>query len=467
MARKILLIDDDEQITDVLSILLERNGYELRVASDGPSALQIAGGSEVDVILLDLRLGTECGLNLVPELKELRPNSAILMITAHGDLDSAIEGFKLGISGYIKKPFREGELLLEIEKACQAAALRSSVSHFESKDVRDQLRSRIPSVDPVFDPIYQRIALAAQVTSPVVIHGESGTGKELVARALHECGARSQGPFVAFNCGAVPENLAEAELFGYAKGAFTDAKENKPGLFVRADRGTLFLDEIAEATPALQTKLLRVLQEKEVTPIGAKQSVRVNVRVLSASHQQLQKRVEAGLFRQDLFYRLHVLSISLPALRSRPRDIPFLANLLARRIAETHCLIFEGFTASALERMQSYEWPGNIRELQNKIEQAMILVRGGVLNAESIFQDTARVAETMVAFVADPSQAAHSSASIPSFFEAKVDFERSYLMRVLKGARGNIARAARIASKSRTEVYSLLKKHGLDPDSFK
>ena len=466
MARKILLIDDDEQITDVLSVLLERNGYEVTVAPDGRMGLAQAEGSEFDVILLDLRLGSECGLHLVPEFKELRPNTAILMITAHGDLDSAIEGFKLGISGYIKKPFQEGELLLEIEKASQAAKIRSSLEGLEGRVVRDELRSRIPSIDPVFDPIYQRIAVAAEVISPVVIHGESGTGKELVARALHECGSRRNGPFIAFNCGAVPENLAEAELFGHAKGSFTDAKENKPGLFVRADKGTLFLDEIAEASPALQTKLLRVLQEKEVTPIGASQPVRVNVRVVSASHQNLQKRVEQGLFRQDLFYRLHVLSIFLPALRERKSDIPFLANLIARKLAETHELKFDGFTASAEEQMIAYEWPGNIRELQNKIEQAMILVRGGTLNAESLFPQQNAPSDAQVMLITNPTQSP-SDGVIPSFFEAKSDFERSYWMRVLTGARGNIARAARIASKSRTEVYSLLRKHGLDPDSFK
>lgn len=465
MARKILLIDDDEQVIEVLEILLEGKDHETALAMDARTALLKAAEFQYDVILLDLRLGPECGLNLVLDLKELQPNAAIIMITAHGDLDSAIEGFKLGISGYVKKPFRDGELLEEIEKAAQASAMRSSVLAYEAKEVRDQLRSRVPSIDPIFDPIYQRIAVAAEVSSSVVIQGESGTGKELVARALHDCGSRKDGPFIAFNCGAIAENLAEAELFGHAKGAFTDAKENKPGLFVRADRGTLFLDEIAEASPALQTKLLRVLQEKEVTPVGASQPVRVNVRVVTASHRDLHKRVEEGLFRQDLFYRLHVLSIALPPLRARTTDIPFLANLIARKIAESHSLHFEGFTAAAEERMLSYEWPGNIRELQNRIEQAMIMVRGGVLNAESLFPNSA-TKESEVLLVANPTVAPEEG-EIPSFFVAKVDFERGYWMRVLQSAQGNITRAARIASKSRTEVYSLLKKHGLDPTNFK
>lgn len=461
--KRILLIDDDEQLTDVLSLQLESEGYEVLLASDGEKALDLAKRGEPDVIFVDLRLGPECGLHLVPGLRELRPNAPVLMMTAHGDLDSALEGFKLGISGYLKKPFREGELLAEVEKAIQASAHLVEPRALGGPESIRKLSQKVPSVDPSFEEVYKRIAVAAEVNSPVVIHGESGTGKELVARALHESGSRRNGPFIAFNCGAVPESLAEAELFGYARGAFTDARENKPGLFVRADKGTLFLDEIAEASPALQTKLLRVLQEKEVTPVGATHPVRIDVRVISASHQSLQKRVDEGKFRQDLFFRLHVLTINLPPLRARKADIAHLARLFAERVGATHGVVFGGFTQAAEERLLNYAWPGNIRELQNRIEQAMVIRRGGILNAESLFPENPALNDE----IPEKPQEQRKSTILPSFFEAKVDFERSYLEQVLAAAQGNIARAARLASKSRTEVYSLIKKHGLDPGSFK
>jgi len=465
LKKRILLVDDDEQLSEILTIQLESHGYEIEVACDGKQAFEVARKAECDAIFLDLRLGAECGLNLVPRLRELCPNAPILMITAHGDLESALEGFKLGIAGYLKKPFNKGELISELNKVLYASS-HFSEKRFKNSDAIRKIVQRVPSIDPVFEEVHERIAVAAEVNSSVVIHGESGTGKELVARALHECGARKNRPFVAFNCGAVPDSLAEAELFGFVKGAFTDARENKPGLFVRADRGTLFLDEIAEASPSLQTKLLRVLQEKEVTPIGATQPVRVDVRIISASHRPLQKAVEEGHFRQDLFFRLHVLTINIPPLRARKFDIKHLATMFAERVAESNKTRFGGFTHTAEAELLSYSWPGNIRELQNRIEQAMVITRGGTLNAISLFPENSLTVEAESS-AAESKDGAVLEENIPSFFEAKVNFERAYLEQALAAAKGNIARAARLASKSRTEVYTLIKKHGLDPAAFK
>ncbi|OFZ01464.1 MAG: hypothetical protein A2070_05975 [Bdellovibrionales bacterium GWC1_52_8] len=465
--KRILLVDDDEQLRDILTIQLESHGFAIDAAADSTQAFEVARRENVAAIFLDLRLGPECGLNLVPRLRELCPNAPILMITAHGDLDSALEGFKLGIAGYLKKPFKKGQLISELNKVLQASTVftprKSGVRSSMGKIVE-----KVPSVDPIFAEVYERIAVAAEVNSPVVIHGESGTGKELAARALHECGSRKSGPFVAFNCGAIPDSLAETELFGYVRGAFTDARDNKQGLFVRADRGTLFLDEIAEASPSLQTKLLRVLQEREVTPVGGTQPIRIDVRIISASHQPLLKCVEEGRFRQDLFFRIHVLTITIPPLRLRRFDIRHLGRIFAHKIAKTNGTHFEGFTQGAEEQLLAYPWPGNIRELQNRIEQAMVISGGGILNAQSLFPEIPEglqepeISKTLI----NLDEQSSLQKVLPSFFEAKSNFERSYLEQVLAAAKGNIARAARLASKSRTEVYSLIRKHGLNPDSY-
>ena len=467
MSDRILLIDDDEELGDVLGLVLERAGYSVEIAQDHDLAMaKILSGLPYSAFLVDLRLGDRSGLALVPEILESHPNSPILMITAHGDVDSAVEGFKLGISGYIKKPFQDGELILQIGQAIENARLKSSIEEARLIRATDCIRTRILSRDPAFEAVYKRVAIAAQVNSPVVIQGESGTGKELVARALHSSGPRKDGPFIAFNCGALPENLAEAELFGYMRGAFTDARENKPGLFVRANGGTLFLDEIADASPTLQTKLLRVIQEKEVTPLGGTHPIKVDVRIISASHKSLQRLVELGQFRQDLFYRLHVVPIHLPALRARQKDILFIAAIHAKRLAEQLKIGFDGFTAAAEKQLLAHGWPGNVRELHNRIEHAMVVLQGGRLSARSLFPEMeleGNETDPVLLETVEPSV----EDALPSFFEAKVSFERTYLERVLKAAQGNIARASRLASKSRTEVYSLLKKHGLDPESFK
>jgi two-component system response regulator GlrR len=299
-----------------------------------------------------------------------------------------------------------------------------------------------------------------------VVSGESGTGKELVARALHRCGPRRSGPFIAFNCAAVPETLLESELFGHARGAFTDARENKQGLFVRANGGTLFLDEIGDAPLSIQSKLLRVLQEREVLPVGGDAPVKVDVRIVAATHRELKQEVEKGRFRHDLYYRLHVLPIHVPPLRERPRDVLYLAGWFGTQLGGKLSVAFDGFTPAAERALRAHDWPGNIRELQNRVEHALAMTRGGKLTAQSLFPEAPETLDgSDDPFAASPAQL--DPDALPTFMDAKLNFERSYLERVLTAARGNIAKAARLASKSRTEVYSLLRKHGMDAGEFK
>jgi two-component system response regulator GlrR len=505
----ILIIDDDEQLADILSLMLESEGYQVRTCSTLARGAEMVSQQPFSLILLDINLADGNGIEFLPRLRENCPNVPIFIITAHGDVDSAVEAFTFGANGYIKKPFKEGDLKAQIGTAVEAYKLKGEVQALRNQSPGSEIREILHSKDPAMELVLRRIATAAQVLSTVVITGESGTGKELVARALHRTGARKHGPFIAFNCAALPEALLESELFGYSRGAFTDAKDNKPGLFARAHGGTLFLDEIGDAPLSIQSKLLRVLQEREVLPLGATSPIKVDVRVVAATHKSLKDEVEAGRFRQDLYYRLHVLPIHVPALRERPKDIFFLATLFSTRLAETMHLTFEGFTEKAAETMLEYQWPGNVRELQNRVEHALAMGHGGRLTAKALFpeldfgfesatepafapsEDTGealdpsefeRAARSIAMsgetgssphFLPDDPSAGHKApapspgAALPTFGEAKNSFERNYLERVLTAAKGNIAKAARLASKSRAEVYGLLRKHGLDAGTFK
>lgn len=334
------------------------------------------------------------------------------------------------------------------------------------------VRSIVQFRDPVMEPVIQKMIAASRVTSNVVITGESGTGKELVARALHQCGPRHHGPFVAFNCAALPDSLVESELFGYVRGAFTDARENKTGIFARANGGTLFLDEIGDASLMIQAKLLRVLQEREVLPLGGTAPIRLNMRIVAATHKSLAEEIERGFFRQDLFYRLSVIPIHLPPLRERPLDILFLAEYFALHLSEQMQLVFHGITPEGRAKLRSYSWPGNARELQNRIELALVLSQGGWITGEALFPEDLDSRPNEEVEKGDletsiPSPTRFDPPMIPSFGEAKRLFERSYLERVLRAACGNITRAARLAVKSRAEIYTLLRKHRLDPMGFK
>lgn len=477
MQDRIWLIDDDEQLADILSLTLESQGYAVEVSRSSPDALALLAQPErlqhASAVLLDLRLADQDGLTLLPKIREELPEVPVFIITAHGDVDSAVEAFTLGANGYFRKPFEEGELTEKLGQAIDQYRLKREVRNLRARAISAESLPRvsdlIPSRDPSMAPLLKKVEMAANVMSNCVIHGESGTGKELVARALHRLSPRRNGPFIAFNCAALPESLMESELFGHVRGAFTDAKESKAGLFTRANGGTLFLDEIGDAPPSIQAKLLRVLQEKEILPLGSTTPIKVDVRVVAATHKCLKSEVEQKRFRLDLYYRLHVLKLEVPPLHDRQRDILFLGSFFAEKLARDMNLMFRGFTGSAQYEMERYSWPGNVRELQNRIEQAMALGGGGILTTRNLFPEREAPEsfddDETATFADESSQ--RDEGPLPSYQEAKSDFERNYLERVLQATKGNIAKAARMASKSRTEVYGLLRKHGLNPLVFK
>jgi two-component system response regulator GlrR len=469
--KSILLIDDDEQITDVLDVVLESQGYSIQSCSSPGVAVEMLANFSFSLILLDLRLGEYNGLDLLPKLRETDPDVPIFIITAHGDVDSAVAALTQGADGYIRKPFEEGDLKEQIARAIENYEMRRALRNEKTPLPYNDARNIIRCLDHRMETTLKRIARASQVSSNVVVTGESGTGKELVARALHQCGPRRDGPFVALNCAALPENLLESELFGYQRGAFTDARENKPGLFVRANGGTLFLDEVGDAPLSIQAKLLRVLQEREVLPLGASAPIKIDVRIVAATHKSLQAEVEKGAFRQDLFYRLHVIPIHVPPLRERNKDIVFLADFFARKIAGDLEREFDGFTPGAIQALESHPWPGNVRELQNRVEYALILATSSKLTVTNLFPERPEPlfdhVETPVETPTTASDELPPNTPLPTFQEAKNSFERTYLERVLSVAKGNITKAASLASKSRTEVYGLLRKHRLDPLNFK
>lgn len=470
----ILIVDDDEQLSEVLALSLEAEGYGVVTHASSVPALRELARTDFSLVLLDLRLGEENGLDILPRIREIDSNVPVLMITAHGDVDSAVDAFRFGGNGYIRKPFQEGLLKSQISQSIEAFRLKRQLLALRLQTKDNDVRSIFRSRDPIMEPVLKRIAIAAQVNSNVVVTGESGTGKELAARALHACGPRSSGPFVAFNCAALPETLLESELFGHMKGAFTDARENKPGLFVRANGGTLFLDEIGDAPLSIQSKLLRVIQEREVLPLGGRAPIKVDVRMIAATHRSLQQEVAAGRFRQDLYYRLQVVPIHLPPLRERKKDILFLASIFATKLASQLGVSFDGFSSLAAAALENHTWSGNVRELQNRVEYALVLGRGGKISARSLFPEQPERPEPNDYLEIDEEEfiiplpaPADSSEPILPFKAAKQSFEKNYLVRILNEAKGNVAKAARLASKSRAELYGLVKKHGLDPGEFK
>ena len=334
---RILIVDDDEQIIDILTLRLESDGYIVDGCNGIQEALKRIPTQTYSLILLDIRLKDGNGVEALPKIRALDSDVPLFIITAHGDIDSAIQAFSKGATGYIRKPFQDGELRAQIAKAISDYDVKLEIKRHKTSETAPQsqnLEDIILSRDPIMNPLLQKVRMAAVTHSSVIIYGPSGSGKELIAQALHNLSPRSSGPFVAINCGAFTETLLESELFGHSKGAFTDAKTDKVGHFVRADGGTLFLDEIGDAPPSVQVRLLRVLQEREVLPVGGAIPQKIYVRIIAATHRDLKSYISLGKFREDLFYRLQVLHLHVPALKERPSDILFLAECFANRLVK-------------------------------------------------------------------------------------------------------------------------------------
>lgn len=447
MAR-ILIVDDDPALLRLLSLRLREEGHEPIEAPSGEAALARLDQALPQLVITDLRMGGMDGLQLFDAVHRRHPLLPVLILTAHGTIPDAVRALRQGVFGYLPKPFEAHELMQEVGRALAASqALGADIPGDEPGDSwREAILTRSPRMEQV-------LAEARQVAgseASVVIQGPSGSGKELLARALHAASPRSRHPLVAVNCGAIPENLVESELFGHVKGAFTGAVRDRPGLFVEARGGTLFLDEVAELPLPAQVKLLRVLQEREVRAVGAERPVRVDVRVVSASHRRLQDEVAAGRFREDLFYRLHVVGLELPALSQRREDIPLLAQHFLASLAQRYAKRTTGFAPGALELLVSAAWPGNVRQLQNVVEKCVVLGTTPLVPAPLVQRALANEATDM-----------------QPLDDARRQFERDYLVQLLKMTSGNVSQAARLARRNRTDFYALLGRHQLEPGAFK
>lgn len=451
---KILVVDDDPGIRHLLQLHLTAANFQVIVAETSSEALEQATGEIFDLAIVDLRIGDEDGIVLLEQLLRIQPTLPVIIATAHATIESAVDATKKGAYDYLTKPFEAADLLHRIEQALEVSRLKTEVERLRTMVQERYQFDNIITVTDVMQKLLRQVAQIAVTDSTVCVYGESGTGKELIAKAIHIASRRASGPFVAINCGAIPESLLENELFGHLKGAYTGADRPKKGYLQQAEGGTLLLDEIGELPPMLQVKFLRVLEEREFYPLGSSQSVKVNIRLVAATNQDLGKLVSQGKFREDLYYRLHVLPIFLPPLRERPGDIVPLAHHFMQRFAQNLNKEVKGFTAEAMQRLMLYEWKGNVRELANVIERAVVLASTSMITPDLLLLGRPEVQSVQET---EPS----------TLRAARERFERKYLIQVLTSMKGNVSRAAEASGKDRAEFYRLLRKHALVPSTFK
>jgi two-component system response regulator GlrR len=447
---KILVVDDDQNILNVINLRLEANNYSVATTLRAEAAVKIAKNKTFDLALVDFMLTGKNGIELMGELHQIDPEMPIIILTAYGTITDAVQAMKKGAYSYLTKPFDDQELLLQIKNGLEKRKLSNEV-----KRLRDIVKGmngleNIVGESKKMKEIMGQVIQAAKTDSNIYVYGESGTGKELIAKNLHVASSRRNFPFLAINCAAIPETLLESELFGSEAGAFTGATRSRKGVFALAHKGTLFLDEISEMPSTMQAKLLRVLETKEFRPLGSEKVVKVDARIIVASNKNLEEEVKKGTFREDLFYRIHVISIALPPLRDRKEDITLLARHFLAKHSEAMGKKIKGFTAGALQKLFSYDWPGNIRELENAIESAVA------------FSGRNKIEEDIIL---------PGRADIPTEFQtlkdAKKDFESQYLRQLIEFSGGNVTRAATLAGKYRADLYELLKKYHLDPADFR
>jgi len=437
---RLLLVDDDPGLLRLLGMRLSSEGFQVVTAASGAEALRQLQKEPADVVISDLRMDEMDGLALFGEIQRRHAGLPVIILTAHGSIPDAVSATQQGVFSFLTKPVDRDALYKAID---EALALRAPVSD-------DRWREAIVTRNPLMQRLLEQAHMVAQSDVSILINGQSGTGKEVLAQAIHAASPRAAKPFIAINCGALPEQLLESELFGHARGAFTGAVSAREGLFQAAEGGTLFLDEIGDMPPALQIKLLRVLQERKVRPLGSNRDVEINVRILSATHRDLPKAMEKKSFREDLYYRLNVVNLKLPALHERAEDIPLLANHLLRQAAGRHKPFVRSFSAGAMKRLVSASWPGNVRQLVNVIEQCVALSVAPVIGEALVEQALSG-----------------ENTALPTFAEARNQFELNYLRKLLQMTKGNVTHAARLAGRNRTEFYKLLSRHELDASDFK
>jgi two-component system response regulator GlrR len=442
---RILVVDDDADMLRLLSMRLHAAGYQVTAVPTAEAALAQLAVERPHLVLSDVRLPGRDGLGLFDEIRQRHPSLPVVLLTAHGTIPDAVEATARGVFGYLTKPYEPRQLL---DTIAQAVALGADGATEVGTD--EAWREEIVSRSARMAELLAEARMVARSAASVLLRGDSGSGKELLARAIHKASPRARKPFVAVNCGAIPEALLESELFGHVKGAFTDAVANHKGLLQAADGGTLLLDEIGDMPPAPQVKLLRVLQERSVRPLGSSQSIPVDVRIISATHRDLDAAMEAGQFRQDLYYRLNVVTLTLPTLGERREDIPLLANHFLQKLAGKYGRRLSGFAPEALKVLASAPWPGNVRQLYNVVEQVCALSTTALVPL-ALVQRALRV----------------PTVEVQTYAEAKRRFERDYLVGLLKLTDGNVTDAARLAGRNRTEFYRLLQKNDLAPGLFK
>ncbi|ELY4437776.1 two-component system response regulator GlrR [Cronobacter dublinensis] len=437
---RLLLVDDDPGLLKLLGLRLASEGFTVETAESGHDGLRILGREKIDLVISDLRMDEMDGMQLFAEIQKLQPGMPVIILTAHGSIPDAVAATQQGVFSFLTKPVDKDALYKAIDDALAHAAPAGD----------EQWRESIVTRSPAMLRLLEQAHMVAQSDVSVLINGQSGTGKEILAQAIHNASPRAKNAFIAINCSALPEQLLESELFGHARGAFTGAVSSREGLFQAAEGGTLFLDEIGDMPVPLQVKLLRVLQERKVRPLGSNRDIDINVRIISATHRDLPKAMARGEFREDLFYRLNVVNLKIPALQERAEDIPLLANHLLRQAADRHKPFVRSFSTDAMKRLMTASWPGNVRQLVNVIEQCVALTSAPVISDALVEQ--ALEGENTV---------------LPTFVEARNQFELNYLRKLLQITKGNVTHAARMAGRNRTEFYKLLARHELEANDFK
>ncbi len=444
VAIKLLVVDDEQEMCNILQEYFTDSGFDVVTVNNAEQAIKQLDASEFDCLLTDMRMPGIGGMGLLKQLRDRKMNVPVVMMTAFGTVDSAVEAMKSGAFHFVKKPFKLNELKTIVEQASEVSRVRR-----ENRLLRRQLQERhsfanIIGKSKAMQDVFARIAMVADSPSSVLITGASGTGKELVARAIHFSGRFKDGPFVPVNCSAIPDTLLESELFGHVKGAFTGAHATRRGLFKEAEGGTLFLDEIGDLTMSVQAKLLRVLQEKVVRPVGSDKSFPVKARIIAATNQDLEEAVRQGQFRQDLYYRLAVIPIRLPTLGERQEDIPLLIAYFTEKFSREQGKALKKFTVGAVEVMMQYEWQGNVRELENMVERLVVLSPKEVLDVDDL-----------------PERVRNHAKARREHFVSLVQMEADYIRRVLKYTNGNKLRASRILGINRRTLYRKMERLGL------
>jgi two-component system response regulator GlrR len=448
---KLLVVDDDRNLLKIITMRLESLDYAVTAAQNEEEAKQAVAAEAFDLAVIDLQLVDQDGISLMQELHLTSPGMPAIILTAHGSIESAVEAMKRGAYTYLTKPFDARELALQVERALENQRLTSEISRLKGLLTERYDFKNIVARSEQMQRVLEVVSRIAINDSTVYIHGESGTGKEVIARAVHLASGRNDKPFVAVNCAALPETLLESALFGHEKGAFTGAIRSSKGLFAQAHEGTIFLDEIGDMPLSIQAKFLRVLQERQFYPVGSERPLEVDVRVIVATNKNLEELVRQAQFREDLFYRIHVIPIALPSLRERKEDIPSLVEVFLKKFGEQMKKEVKGLTPAALQRLMLHDWPGNVRELENTIEYAVAMTVQDVITEDLIL----------------PAKNEADQEPAKPLKEAKDAFEKAYLVRLLKVTRGNVSSAATLAGKYRADFYTLLKKHGLNPGDFK